>query len=340
MTLLPLADPQPPAPPPPDPPESPGEDEKASVGEEANQVFMAMLPWGVALLFHAGLILIAAFVAWSTITASDDDETVIPAMRFNEEVSEPLEDDAEERLDETRTEREVTQQETEETRQSNLDATVETESTLVGLEGGADASPFRTTRTSGDQFQTEMFGVEGNARRLVFCIDASGSLIDTFPYIIDELIQSIRQLSEQQEFTVIFFQGDQIIESPPPGLKSASSDNKERVINWINPSGERNVIPGGRSDASQAIRAAMRYRPDLVYLLSDNITGAGQFETSQAALLREIDQANVADTAINTIQFVYPDPLVDHGFTGTMELIAKRSGGLYRFISAEELNLR
>ncbi|MEX0741715.1 MAG: vWA domain-containing protein [Phycisphaeraceae bacterium] len=333
-----LADPQPPQPP--ASPEPPAQDDNVSLGEEVNDVFMTMLPWGVALLFHAGLILIAAFVSWSTITTPDEDEIIIPVMRFNENLTEPLENESEDRIDDSRAERDVARQDRAEARPSNLDAIVDTDSALVGLEGAVDTSPFATTTTSADQFQTEMFGVEGNARRLVFCIDASGSLIDTFPYITNELVQSIRQLSEQQQFTVIFFQADSTVEAPPPGMKRATADHKDTVIAWINPAGVRNVIPGGRANASDAIRAAMRYRPDLIYLLSDNITGAGQFESSQTTLLREIEQANIANTAINTIQFVYPDPLTHHGMTATMELIADRSGGIYRFISAEELNLR
>ncbi|MFA9477344.1 hypothetical protein ACERK3_03435 [Phycisphaerales bacterium AB-hyl4] len=338
MMPMSLADPQPPHPP--TSSESTSQDEHVAVGEEFNNVMMVMLPWGIALLFHAGLILIAAFVAWSTIVAPDEDEVIIPVMRFSEQVTEPLELDADDRLEDRRTEREVTRPDRDDQADaSNLDATVDTADTLVGLDA-ADDSPFATTTTSADQFQTEMFGVEGNARRLVFCIDASGSLIDTFPYIINELIQSIRQLSEQQQFTVIFFQGDRVVEVPPPGLRRATNDNKQAVIDWINPSGARNVTPGGRSNPSNAIREAMRHRPDLIYLLSDNITGAGRFEISQSALLQEIERANVANTAINTIQFVYPDPLTLHGFTATMQLIADRSQGIHRFVSAEELSLR
>ncbi|MEX0655107.1 MAG: vWA domain-containing protein [Phycisphaeraceae bacterium] len=351
-----LADPKPSTPPdpapgtPPDPAaepaqalpeaESPHDEEKASVGEEINNVFMAMLPWGIALLFHAGLILIAAFVAWTTIFPPDEDEVIIPVMAFSEEATEDLDVEADERVDETRNERQVERQERpEESRESDLEQTIDTPTTLVGVEGAADSSPFATGHTSAGQFGTGMFGVRGNARQLVFCIDASGSLIDTLPHVIAELKESIQNLSEQQQFTVVFFQADDVIEVPPPGLRDATSTNKQRVIEWVDLDAY-NVIPGGRSNPVNAIRRAMRYRPDLVYLLSDNITGSGRYEISQRDLLREIERANTANTKINTIQFLYPDRLAEGGGRGTMELIARRSGGIYRFISAEDLHLR
>ncbi|MEX0746210.1 MAG: vWA domain-containing protein [Phycisphaeraceae bacterium] len=318
------------------------DDDKASVGEEINNVFMAMLPWGVALMFHAALILIAAFVAWVTVLAPDEDEVIIPVMRFSESPPEQFEVEPD-RVEE-QTEREVSRRERPEaTRQSDAEQRVEVATTLVGLEGAADTSPF-ATGSSGD-FGDGMFGTPtGNARRLVFCIDASGSLIDTLPHVIDELKRSVQSLSDQQQFTVVFFQGDDVLEPRPPGLRNATSRNKQDVIEWVDLD-SYNVIPGGRSNPVNAVRQAMRYRPQLIFLLSDNITGSGRYEIAQRNLLLEIDRANNSNTIINTIQFLYRDPLELRGGTSTMKLIAERSGtegnrGVYRFVSAEELHLR
>ena len=54
----------------------------------------------------------------------------------------------------------------------------------------------------------------------------------------------------------------------------------------------------------------MRYRPELVFLLSDNITGRGKYEVDRADLLSMIDGANKdRKTKINCIQFIHPDSL-------------------------------
>lgn len=313
----------------------------ASASEEINSFFIALLPWSIALLFHAVLILIAAFVAWSTIHAADNRDVIIPVMRFSETPTAQLDTELEDRIEPTRTERQVQQRQEPppqpQTQPSAFEQRIETATPLVGLEGAAEMSPFATTPDD-DAFETRLFGVTGNARRLVFCIDASGSLIDTFPYVLHELANSIRHLSDQQQFTVLFFQGDQVFEPPPGGMQPATSAQKQRVIEWIAPDA-RNVVPHGRSNPVNAIRQAMQHRPDLIYLLSDNITGSGLYAISQPALLREIEAVNTANTKINTIQFVYPDALAQHG-KGTMQLIAEHNDGTYRFISAEDLNLR
>ena len=76
----------------------------------------------------------------------------------------------------------------------------------------------------------------------------------------------------------------------------------------------------------------MRYKPQLIFLLSDNITGQGQYELNQQRLLDEIKGANTSNTKINTIQFLYPDPLARIGFKPTMQQISEQTGGIYKFI--------
>jgi len=92
------------------------------------------------------------------------------------------------------------------------------------------------------------------------------------------------------------------------------------------------------------MQQALRYRPQLMYLLSDNITGGGtgatQYEIEQQRLLDEVQRANTGNTKINTIQFLYEDPLSKvPGKKGTLEQIAEMSGGIYKFVDAADLNI-
>jgi len=146
-------------------------------------------------------------------------------------------------------------------------------------------------------------------------------------------------LNEAQAFTVIFFQGDKAIEAPPRGLKKATPQTKQRVMEWIDPiSG--NIIPaGGDTDPVPALKQALRYKPQLLFMLSDNITGRGKYELIQKSFIAEVNKANVAATKINTIQFLYPDPLTRYGFKGTLELVAGESGGIYKFVDGRELGI-
>ena len=60
--------------------------------------------------------------------------------------------------------------------------------------------------------QTEWVGAMSFAgpepRRVVYLVDASGSMMDTYPFVIYEVRRSINTLKENQLATVIFFQDD------------------------------------------------------------------------------------------------------------------------------------
>ena len=173
-------------------------------------------------------------------------------------------------------------------------------------------------------------------KSVAFVIDASGSMLDTMPLVISELKRTLRQLDETQTFTVVFYQDGQAVEPLSPGLKQASRENLSRMFAWLD--GD-DLAPAGLSHPLAAVQQGLRYKPQLLFMLSDNITGRGRYEIDQATLLKQIDQANAGKTKINTLQFIYPDPLERQGMIGTMKLIAQRSGGLYRFISAADLGL-
>jgi len=80
---------------------------------------------------------------------------------------------------------------------------------------------------------------------------------------------------------------------------------------------------------------AMRYQPELVFLLSDNVTGRGRYEVDRDSLLDVFERLNRHQrTTVNTIQFIHPDPL------NTLRDIANRHGGEYKYITASDLGLR
>ena len=91
----------------------------------------------------------------------------------------------------------------------------------------------------------------------------------------------------------------------------------------------------------KAIRQALSYKPELMFILSDNITGSGIFETDQRWLLDQIKEADRGiGTKINTIQFLYPDRLTRAGLKGTLELIADETGGVYEFYDGKKLGIQ
>ena len=142
-----------------------------------------------------------------------------------------------------------------------------------------------------------------------------------------------------QELPTLDFGLGEVIEIPPLGIdtKRATAAIKQQVMEWL-ADDQYNVTPKGTTNPVKALRRAFQYQPQLVFLLSDAITGQGQYEIDQRLLLDEIEQPNRSGTKINTIQFIQEDPLVKAGLAPTMKLIADQSGGVYKYVPESELN--
>ncbi|QDU32895.1 hypothetical protein KS4_09340 [Poriferisphaera corsica] len=294
------------------------------------------MPFILSMGIHVGLVVGAIFAVWTTIVVVADHETVVPNIELGQRPGAPLKQSKaksveSQSLTSKRTITEV------ETSQSTLSPQPITNLPLVGMAGGmSKMNPFAADVGGGAEFRASFFGSAGNARTVVFVVDASGSLIDTLPTVLRELQKSIRKLSDRQNFTVIFFQGKRAFEVPPRGLKQGTAALKQQVIEWIDPAAHQ-VEPGEQTNPLRALGMALGYKPDLVFLLSDNITGQGVYEVDQKRLINEIARSNHRGTRINTIQFLYADPLEGEGRPGTMRLIAEQTGGLFKFVEEGDL---
>lgn len=178
----------------------------------------------------------------------------------------------------------------------------------------------------------------GEVRRVAYVVDASGSLVGSLPIVLDELARSMRSLSPDQQYVLLFFQRNQAVAAPPGDRFSpATPEQIERTLRWA----RQRIIPTGRSNPTAALEAAMRLRPDAIFLLGTGLTGSGQYEIDQAELLSRLERINPADgsgrrrTAIHCVQFLDPDPL------DTLRRIADLHGGpgSYRFLSRAELGV-
>ncbi len=319
------------------------EEEEEQSGEVAS-LMGDLAPWAMSILIHAALVLIAVLWVWATIKQKEvEDEPIIPIARLSEKPGQPL--TMKSTTTPTKTsasKRSVTKSEKQ---TEKVASKVKADSSLIGVAGGSDskASPFGTAAVgTGGPFKAGFIGLGGNARKIAYVIDASGSLIDTLPFVMAELKRSIQNLSEQQQFTVVFFgEAGKVSEIPPPGLKPITSESRTNAFKWMD-ADEGNVIAGGQASHGplEALKKVLSYKPELVFLLSDNITGQGRYEITQATLRTEIKNANKNKTKINTIQFMYPDPLIKiPGMRATLDMISQDSGGLHKYVSGKELGI-
>lgn len=184
-----------------------------------------------------------------------------------------------------------------------------------------------------------------NAQTIVYVVDASGSMIGTLPIVLRDLESSVGKLAPTQQFQVVFFGPGGYTPAPhpadPPGrlkttrLIRATPGNIEAVLAWA-----RTVRPTGKSNPIAALEVALSLRPDVVFVLSNVITGLGVWEPDREQVLARIDALNPKDprtgarrAAIKSIQFLEDDP------AGILRAIADVHGGAggYRFISRQEL---
>ena len=165
------------------------------------------------------------------------------------------------------------------------------------------------------------------ANRIIYVVDASGSMLLHLSTVLEELERSLRTLHPKQEFGIIFFQQEKAIVVPPrKSLVFANAKNISVAMEWVNTSGK--VIPSGGSNPFNAMKTAMKLKPDVIYLLSENITGAGRYEVPASGLLKSLDHLNPIDdrnglrrVQINCIAYLTQDP------QRTMQRIAEIHGG-------------
>jgi hypothetical protein len=209
--------------------------------------------------------------------------------------------------------------------------------------------------STGDGLQIKVFGPGGGdgglgggnifkpgdtqrkARSFAFVIDASGSMVDTLPFVAAELNRTLRSLQPWHHFTIIYYQNNTATEAISPGLKPVNEENIRAALRWLEYDAP---APMGQSSPIKAIELALKHKPELMFLLSDDITGRGPFEQNQQELVARIKQANTGGTKINTIQFLHADPIMLIGnMKPTLQRISEDSQGIYKFYSASDLGL-
>ena len=174
-----------------------------------------------------------------------------------------------------------------------------------------------------------------SARRIVFILDASGSMLGAYPTAVQEVINSISRLSEEQQFAVVAFQGGEAFLAQEMPLRRAGptfgQQGIESLKNWM----LDEVTPSQNSDARKAIRVALALRPDTIVIVSAGLLGIVDKPADRDALLADLDALNPRDARtgrrkvqIGCIHLMEAEPL------GALEAIAREHGGpgSYRFV--------
>ncbi len=307
----------------------------ASVQDEIEETLSRLLPWGLSILIHVALVLVAIAVVWSTTTLEEVDDLPTPTVTLQDApplelntVVEPrprdpkLQDDVK---------RPAPRADTLDPRQilnpHPTDQPVLETGVFGALWGGGLPDGLTDVTPGGDTIFGPPAGQLPGVKKVVYVIDASGSLIDTLPLVIDQLQTSVMQLSDDQSFTVIFYQDDKTIEAQPAGLKPADRATKQRVVH-VDGHRQRPHHPHRqlKPDAGDPPGPAVQAGHGLSVCPTTSPASGSTRSTRRTCSARS-PAANTGHTKINTIQFLYHDRLARIGMTPTMKLISQETGG-------------
>jgi hypothetical protein len=141
-----------------------------------------------------------------------------------------------------------------------------------------------------------------------------------------ELLRSLGELDEHNQFYVIFYNEDPRLFSAGGGgrLVFATPENIQAAGDFIS-----SITADGGTNHLSALLAAIKLRPDVIFLLTD---GEDKDDLS-AAQLDRIDRLNGGGAAINVIQFgSAPRP------NSSLVELAKGNRGHHMFVDPSKLS--
>jgi len=199
---------------------------------------------------------------------------------------------------------------------------------VIGLKGGGAAFGGPEGFGTGSGRGSGFFGVGGEARKIVYVVDRSGSMTSSIDYVKLELKRSIDELGEEKEFHIIFYSSGPPVEMPTRRLVNATDRDKQRAFEFVD-----GIIAQGETDPSKALERAFEVKPELIYLLTD-----GEFDKAMVDLLKRLNRDQ--KITVHTIGFWSWRSRQDSDPPSgeeVMKIMADQNGGNYKAIYEEDL---
>jgi hypothetical protein len=354
-----------PAPPPPaaanQPPTAPGQapqpsEEEVLVDPHGPEWLDTALPWVVSGTFHLGVFLVGVFVAYAFYqsTAAKQDDLIIVPQSFEDPAlaehpggvpnpgagADPTRESAQDKLKEIAKSEGWAQTESLDNvagllsgQTGDVDAAGIFAGAGGSLGGGSGAGTgggkmaAYGTPGGGGGFgpKSSFYGTGGNATRIVYVLDHSGSMLDNFEFLKAEAKKSVNNLVPLQFFAVVLV-SDKVTTVGAPQLTRAIPEAKKVFSDQL----EKERAEGQNDDLlipfQQSFERAFAMKPQLIYFLTDGRFGDG--------LIKVVNNLNKDKKVhINTIAFVTEEP----SYKGQLQQLATENGGVYHFIPARDL---
>lgn len=174
--------------------------------------------------------------------------------------------------------------------------------------------------------KSPFMGISGNAHRVIYICDASGSMLDVIGRVRVELQKALEVLRPIQGFNVIFFSDVEVTALSKDVLVMATPDNKRKAIEMSS-----NTPASGTTDPLPAIRMAFAQKPELIYVLTDGFENVVSFD----AVINEFRKLNPdKKVKVNTIL------IRSTGYAElerVMRTIASENGGVCKIIDRQAM---
>jgi hypothetical protein len=199
-----------------------------------------------------------------------------------------------------------------------------------GSGAGGGAAPWGVPGGGGGLLpRSNFFGTGGNATKVIYLCDASGSMLGVFGALKQQLKESVNNLDVMagQEFNVIFFSDDNCFQLFKGGMQIASADNKHKAMEFID-----NAVSTGGTQPLPAIKAALAQKPELLFVLTDGFDNIASFDDVINAFKTGNPEGKMH---INCI-FLQSDP--DPKLVEVLKQIAKDGHGDMKTILKSDMN--
>jgi len=172
--------------------------------------------------------------------------------------------------------------------------------------------------------EVSLFGSEpAQGRSFVFVIDRSKSMggkgLNALVAAQHQLQAALAGLVETHRFQIVAYHHKRVY-FHPTALVRVTSGNETRVNEFFG-----NLLAVGGTDHAQAVLSGLRFKPDVLFLLTD-----GGYPDVNAGQLSQIRRRASGRTTIHTIQFGLGQLSAEPSF---MQRLAKQNGGHFHYVN-------
>lgn len=179
---------------------------------------------------------------------------------------------------------------------------------------------------TGGEGTTSVFGISGTGYKFLYVFDHSASMggsgNSALAYAKRELLASLESLGETHQFQIIFYNESPTI-FPLAGaagrLIFGTEQNRELARRFV-----QSITANGATRHEEALVAALRMRPDVIFFLTD-----GDEPAMSAGQLDRIRKLNGGLTSLNAIEFGLGPKAGRENF---LAVLARQNGGTYKYL--------